>query len=61
MFGFPDCAAEVLLKYRDRLRDMVNVDACLDLLTPPLRGERLSYRQYNQKFEEDLGLFYPPA
>jgi hypothetical protein len=61
IFGMEDCTAEVLVQYRDRLTTLVNVDACLDLITPELKGERLSYVRYLEQFEKNVDLFYPPA
>jgi hypothetical protein len=59
LFGFPDCAAEVLLKFRDRLQPQVNVDRCLDLLTPPLPdGRNVSYREYIEAFKKNPAAFY---
>ena len=45
-----DCAAEILIEHRERLSPLVDCDALLDLLTPPLKGRRLSYRDYIQNY-----------
>jgi FkbM family methyltransferase len=59
LYGFPDCAAEVLLQFRDRLQPVVDVDRCLDLLTPPLPdGRRVSYREYIETFRKTPAAFY---
>ena len=59
LFGLEDCAAEVLLKYRDSLSKHVDVEACLDLLTPALPdGRQVSYREYIQFFENNVESFY---
>jgi FkbM family methyltransferase len=34
LYNLPDCAAELLLYYRDGLASLVNVDACLNQLVP---------------------------
>jgi hypothetical protein len=59
LFGAPDCAAEILLTHRDRLSPLVDVDRLLDLLTPPLDGQRVSYREYIAAFAQDPTRFYP--
>jgi FkbM family methyltransferase len=59
LFRLPDCAAELLLAHREALSALVDVDALLDLLTPPLHGEQLSYREYVAAFEADPTRFYP--
>jgi hypothetical protein len=61
LIGLPDCAAEVLTHFRDRLADLGDLDALLDALTPPLLGETLSYREYIARFESDPSLFLPSA
>jgi hypothetical protein len=61
LIGLPDCAAEVLNRFRPRLAVFGDLDALLDALTPPLLGERLTYRQYISKFEEEPHLFLPSA
>uniref|UniRef100_Q01PT5 Methyltransferase FkbM domain-containing protein n=1 Tax=Solibacter usitatus (strain Ellin6076) TaxID=234267 RepID=Q01PT5_SOLUE len=59
LFHLEDCAAEVLLKFRDRIRPLVDVDHCLDLLTPPLPDGRLvSYPEYIDSFEKNVARFY---
>lgn len=60
LFELPDCAAEHLLVHRDALADLVDVDALLDLLTPPLDGEQVGYREYVDAFRGDATRFYPP-
>jgi Methyltransferase FkbM domain len=61
LIGLPDCAAEVLTHFRDRLTDLGDIDALLDGLTPPLLGERLSYHEYIARFERDPSQFLPSA
>lgn len=53
IWGFQDCAAEILLKYRHKLSELIDVDDLLDLLTPQLRGIKLSYREYVQYTESN--------
>ena len=59
LFELPDCAAEVVLRHRAELSRTIDPDVLLDLLTPPLRGERLSYLEYDAAFDDDIELFYP--
>jgi methyltransferase FkbM-like protein len=61
LIGLPDCAAEVLNRFRPRLAAFGAPEALLDALTPPLLGEKLTYRQYIAKFEEEPHLFLPSA
>ena len=59
LFCLEDCAAEVLIKFRDRIQPLVDVDRCLDLLTPPLpNGLTVSYREYIDFFEKNVESFY---
>ena len=59
LYGLEDCAAEVLLRFRNRVERLVNVDRCLDLLTPPLPdGRKLPYRKYIKFFEKNVPAFY---
>lgn len=60
LFGLEDCAAELLLKYRALLDAYVDVNACLDLLTPPRNG-RKSYADYTLEFETNPSSFYPKS
>jgi hypothetical protein len=59
LYGFPDCAAEVLLRFRGRLHQVVDVDRCLDLLTPPLPdGRQVPYTAYIDFFKNNIEAFY---
>jgi hypothetical protein len=61
LIGLPDCAAEVLNRFRPRLAPFGDTEALLDALTPPLLGEKLTYREYISRFEEEPHLFLPSA
>jgi hypothetical protein len=61
LIGLPDCAAEVLNRFQMRLEVFGAVEELLDALTPPLLGEKLTYRQYIEKFEREPHLFLPSA
>ena len=60
LFGLPDCAAEVLVRFRDRLAPMIEIDAALDLLTEMAREEGMPtrYGDYCAAFAEDAACFY---
>lgn len=49
-FGFPDCAAEILIKYKNKLSAFMDVDAALNALTPQDMG-RLNYAEYMGVFD----------
>ena len=59
IFGMEDCAAELLLKYRTDIATLADVDACLDILTPPLDGKKISYARYKDRFERNPASLYP--
>jgi len=61
LFSLPDCAAELINKYSCRIAEIVNPGKLLDLLTPPLHWETLSYEQYTRRFREDMNSFFPSA
>ncbi len=58
IFGLPDCAAELLLAFRDQLSSVIDVDHCLDLLTEDV-GLYKSYETHLQEFKKDPTQFYP--
>ena len=59
IFGLVDCAAQTLVHFRDRIHKVVDVDRCLDLLTPPLPDKRqVSYRAYIEFFKNNIEDFY---
>jgi len=62
VFDLPDCAAEVALRFRDRLEPLCDIERVLDLLAAQAQGEvrrPLSYREYMKKFEENDPMFWP--
>ena len=61
VFGLEDCTAEILVKYRDRLATIVDVGACLDLITPAPNGEKPSYTRYLEQFDKNVDSFFPPG
>jgi FkbM family methyltransferase len=46
IFCVPDCAAELILQCRERIAARVDPGALLDLVTPPLYGQDVNYREY---------------
>ncbi len=62
LYSLEDCAAEILVKHRDRLAECIDVERYLDLLTPPLPdGSRVSYQGYNAFFNQNVEAFYPES
>jgi FkbM family methyltransferase len=59
IFGLEDCAAELLLQYRQTLDAMLPVNECLDLLAAAVSGSKTSYAQHTGRFERDPASFYP--
>lgn len=56
MFGLPDCAAEVLMTFRDRLAANLDVDRGLDLLAAQGQAANTparSYRDFITTFEHE--------
>jgi hypothetical protein len=45
-----DAAAEVIVNFREQIRQIADCDLLLNLLTPPLKGEKLSYSEYMAKY-----------
>ncbi len=58
IFGLPDCAAELLLTFRDQLKLTIDVDHCLDLLAADM-GLYSSYRKHLNRFQKNPTQFYP--
>lgn len=58
--NLPDCAAEVLIEFRDHLSSFLDLDTALDLLTTIGRqeGMPIRYRDYITAFAADKACFY---
>lgn len=58
--GLPDCAAEILVVFRERLSPIFDVEAALDLLTQAVRADDMParYQDYMAAFEADDPCFY---
>lgn len=59
LFQVPDCAAELILRHAARVEPLVDLEALLDRLTPPLNGQRLHYRDYVKLFTDRPESFFP--
>ena len=60
IFDLPDCAAEVVLRFRSRLSQVCDVERILDLLATQAERKLFgtaSYRQYMEKFVRQPGRF----
>ena len=63
-FNLPDCAAEVLVKYRDVIAPAASVDTLLDRLTAqaqPGVEQPLSYADWMNRFETEDRMFFREA
>ena len=59
IFNLQDCAVELMLKKRTVFEEKFSVEQALDLLTPELHGEHLTYAAYVARFHNDHKQFYP--
>ena len=60
-FNLPDCAADVALRFRDRLTTLCSVDRILDLLAAQAQGpveKPLSYSEYLRRFNSNSRMFF---
>ena len=57
LFSLPDCAAEVLVRFEQALRDY-EVPRLLDLLVPEMDGKRMTYEEYLASFSADPRRFF---
>jgi hypothetical protein len=65
MAGVPDGAAEILIKFRPRLQNLIDVEAALDALAEPqskvLFAEKTSYEEFIRRFADDPHFYRPPS
>ena len=59
IFCVPDCAAEMILQRRERIAARVDPGTLLDLLTPPLYGEALTYQAYLDAVTANPRMLFP--
>lgn len=53
IFSLPDCAAEILIEYRNQFETFINVDYYLDLLTQEVTNRKISYSEYIKSVSAD--------
>jgi FkbM family methyltransferase len=61
IFDLPDCAADIALRFRDRLSTSCSVDRILDLLAVQAQGpvkKPLSYSEYVRRFDAHDRMFF---
>jgi hypothetical protein len=58
LFDQPDVAAEIILRNRDAISSIVDVERALDLLANQLRGDDVSYKDHMAAFVRDDSSFY---
>jgi FkbM family methyltransferase len=59
IFGIPDCAVELILRFHDRISPLINPSALLDLLTPSSDGQTVPYRDYIQAVSANPKRMFP--
>ena len=60
-FQLPDCAAEILLKFREKFVGKCDVETLLDILAAQVQQSAesvLKYKEYIAAFERDKDIFY---
>jgi FkbM family methyltransferase len=58
IYCFNDCAAELILAHQQQLLERVDCQVLLELLTPEINGNKLSYNDYLKKyFDPQQGIF----
>jgi hypothetical protein len=58
LFGLPDCAAELLVEFREELREIVDARTLLDRLVPARFGRRVRYDDFVAAFRRGDHRFY---
>jgi Methyltransferase FkbM domain len=59
IYGLEDCAAELLEGKRRELENLVDIEHCLNLLTPELGGKRVAFQEYFRRFENNVSDWFP--
>src|SRR5262249_33780617 len=59
IYGLEDCAAELLEGKRRELENFVDIEQCLNLLTPELGGKKVVFRDYVRRFEKNVSDWFP--
>lgn len=55
VYGFPDRAAHMLIQFRDLLEPLISVDDALNALVPDYFGAGLSYNEYLNAYQTNVG------
>lgn len=58
IYGLYDCAAELLITFRDQLSHTANVDHCLNLLAREM-GPYKTYQEHMHQFKTNPQAFFP--
>ena len=61
VFGLNDCAAELLMNRAGEFGFEDHLDTLLDALTPRFKGQKLTYKEYIKKFDENPEAFFPQS
>ena len=61
IFGLPDCSAELVLKYDQRLGDRRTRSKFLDILASQQAGERTAYGDLQRRFADDARRRFSPV
>ena len=59
IYGLEDCAAELLEGKRLELENLVDIEQCLNLLTPQLGGKKVVFQEYVRRFENNVSDWLP--
>lgn len=59
IYGLEDCTAELLCSKRKHIEQLIDVDHCLNLLTPRLKGKKMTFEEYNARFEHHVEDWFP--
>ncbi len=59
IFGLNDCAIELVLEFQDKFGKEHDCAELLDLLTPPVKGKKLSYSLHMESYRSDPRRFRP--
>jgi hypothetical protein len=61
IYGLEDCAAEVLCKYSGIVDKLIDVEHCLNLLTPVFLDRKATFREYREAFRRNPRQWFPEA
>ncbi|MDC0195976.1 FkbM family methyltransferase [Gammaproteobacteria bacterium] len=58
IYGMPDCAAELIVKYRKQIDKLTDSSVLLDKLTPLLNNEKIGYVKFLEHFKNNPHGFF---